>query len=673
MNAFSKRLFSKKGIIIMIIVLVLVTTAIVTPIVVVKTKNKNKVPGIVSGGRDFTVLPTEHRLVSNGKSEYKIVLDAEATEPEMFAADELRYFIKESTGAELTIIDDEGLTVDENSMYISIGDNAVTRAFGTAVDAEKLKTQGFRIVRYGKSVVILGAHYLGYGELNGVYEFLHHEVGYEAYSSDFIALDYKPTVYLMDFDISDAPDIEYRAASEGFLYNDLVASRRMRLLPHSELFIDDYGHWHNFMEILPQSTYRAEYPEWYSSSSLVSGSDPISDNFDPQSYTPTQLCLTAHGNEEKLNKMVQEVAERLLIPILSETNRYKTNITFTQEDGYDWCDCDACNAAMQKYNGRSALSVRFLNRVSDIIDKYFTDNNIEREINLFFFVYQQTYDVPATYDAESGEWIPIDETVVCRDNVIPFICTIAERRNDTFYEPTTVNVRNVAAGWDALSKNMAFWHYGANFNFYMIPYGYFSVLADNYKWTKEQNASLIFYQQQINNPNSTGFHRLSQYLHSKLAWDTSANVGELTQNFMKAYYGKGADAMTKLYDATSRHSLFNEYQMGVVDNLYDPLQESLFPYLMLCEWEDYIKEALAAVEPLAITDAEEYERLKKRIELEKVAVNYLLVSLYSRYYSQEDLYALKLETKNICSAHGISQFGERAEYSCANLWTSWGV
>ena len=65
-------------------------------------------------------LRSQHVLASNGKSDWKIVVGADAIAPERHAAEELQHFLQEISGARLPIVKDDA---PYGCNEIIVGDN----------------------------------------------------------------------------------------------------------------------------------------------------------------------------------------------------------------------------------------------------------------------------------------------------------------------------------------------------------------------------------------------------------------------------------------------------------------------------------------------------------------------------------------------------------------------
>ena len=115
-------------------------------------------------------------IVQDGATDYAIVVGADADESMEYAASELVYFVKESTGVELPIITDVEASANvEECKIISIGKNKALSRAPIDVDYDNIATEGFFIKTYGKSVYIDSNSYTGV--FYGVYDLLEKYLG----------------------------------------------------------------------------------------------------------------------------------------------------------------------------------------------------------------------------------------------------------------------------------------------------------------------------------------------------------------------------------------------------------------------------------------------------------------------------------------------------------------
>ena len=134
-------------------------------------------------GSNSQISDTTIDLVKDGKSDYKILLSAQATETEKYASGELVSFFQQATGITLPVVTDD-TQVDKNGKYLSIGDTALFEQSGMKVPVSEVGDDGFKIQTYGNSVVMNGAK--EGGKLYSVDDFME-EQGLDRIIVDFYA------------------------------------------------------------------------------------------------------------------------------------------------------------------------------------------------------------------------------------------------------------------------------------------------------------------------------------------------------------------------------------------------------------------------------------------------------------------------------------------------------
>ena len=155
-------------------------------------------------------------LVKDGKSDYKIVVGADATKVEKYAAEELQYFVEKSTAVKLPIATDGEVSHGDNGKYISVGENKLLSAEkDIKIDYEELGENGVTVNTKGNCVYVAGA--TENGTLFAVYRFLHYQVGYNAYAYDCVEVDYFRSVKLKNITYKHVPSIGLTTAEDGEL------------------------------------------------------------------------------------------------------------------------------------------------------------------------------------------------------------------------------------------------------------------------------------------------------------------------------------------------------------------------------------------------------------------------------------------------------------------------
>jgi hypothetical protein len=405
------------------------------------------------------------------------------------------------------------------------------------------------------------------------------------------------------------------------------------------------------LDYLPPAQWQASHPKWYSTDGK-------------------QLCFNARGDEEEFKLMFQAFMDSFIGVI--NANPGIENITITQEDVNVWCQCPACTEKFKKYKTDGADIVHFCNKVSVALEEYFTENNIDRKINICFFAYHKTTDAPVIKNETTGEWEPIDSSVICRDNVYCFYAPIRADYLRDFYDPANLGYKETMDKWCVLAPQMYLWVYSTRFPDYFAPYNNLNQMQPNYILSKAHNVSYIFDQTQWNNAYSTDWGFLKQYLQVKLQWDVLADREQLVENFMNNFYKDAAEPMKKalkLYNTWFEYLKTEKRLPGPYSN--NIITTDYWPKGVVDTMLGYFDEAYEAIEPLKNINPSLYYKLYDRICIETFVYRKIDITLYFTYYSENELLALKKSFKEDVSRIGISKYNEGSDIS--ELWKMWGI
>lgn len=554
------------------------------------------------------------------------------------AAEEIQYFVNASTGIMLDII--PNASYEANQHYISLGK---TQAYKDAVvnfgDETKLGRSGILIKSDRNSVYLLGGE--PFGLTYSVYEFLKYEIDLETYGNNEYSFTKKTNLRVHNFNLFEVPDIELRVCGYGLVNNNTTLRNRMRFNTSSStgkiwMGPDDVP-YHNTFNYLNPSKYKASHPKWFSD-----------DN--------KQLCFTAHGDEEEKEAMFNEFFENF-IKVINDNPDCST-ISITQQDGSGWCECDACREMKNKYNADSAAVVMFCNRVSDALAKYFKDNNIKRDVDILFFAYSKTEAAPVKKDA-TGNWVPIDENVVCRDNVCCFYAPIYADYRVPFEHENNLSYSTTMDAWQACAKKTYLWLYGTDFLAYLLPMNNFPAMGSNYKYAKDHGALYMYDQGQWNQTTPTGFSQLKCYLQSKLLWNVNLNQNDIIRDYFKHWFKDAYKPMLDLFNAWQTYSYYTFVTKGIgVPTFDEQISKEMFPKSQIDYYLDCINQAYKAIEPLKNSSPMTYERLYERILTESISYRYIDYQLYSSYYSQYQKEAIWKQFEADITRLGIAMLAE---------------
>lgn len=611
----------------------------------------------------YNIKETGKYIVQGGKSEYKILIPEGKAENDYIsmAVSDLRQFFLEATGVSLAVVEDsEDLS---GGKFLAIGNTRLQSNEALGATDAVLGRGGVRIRTVGDSVCMTGA--TDEAAMYAVYVFLEQALGFEYYYTDFYDLDKNVTdLALMDYDITDVPDFEYRIQSSGWIrYNDRNR-KRMRWTNETDVFIpvnENYT-WHNTFQYLPPTTYKTEHPDWYS----VRGD---------------QLCYTAHGNTEERNLMIENIAQQIIGLFMEERYRNYNLISVSIEDNQNCCTCETCTAEKQKYGADSAVIVKFCNDIAKLVTAWMETEEgapYARDYRILFFAYHATNKPPVTYDAATDTFSRVDDSVVCDDHVAVYFAETNGDYTQNYDDANTANteIGQNMRGWATLSKEIYFWSYSTNFTNFLMPYNSFDAVQDIYKFAFKNGCHYIMTQDQwVQTGSQSGFGVFKNWLHSKLGWNVNADVEALTDQFFDSYFGAASEPMRQLFDEWRIWAKYQTDELGYSGyrSIYiNALTQEYWPQRMLTHWLDLIDEAYAAISVYQTSDPALYEAIREHINIESISFRYLLLELYGTNYSDESLQEMRRSFVSDTQQIGLTKLSANINIA-TDLFAKWGM
>ena len=601
------------------------------------------------------------RLVEDGASTYSVVVPQRNPEGEgntilpaygmaIGASNELQTFAEKAIGKKFGWFSEGTNTSDNYSgKFISIGGTSrLSAAIGTIPD---LNENEYFIKTIDGNVYIAGGDSTGL--IYGVYDFLKTHFNFEYFADG---------VYYIDTNVSNcnlnnykgeivSPSFTYRLPAYGFETKsnmDTNYSYRMKFNSTGGQLVGADGvggSLHNFFSTIPYSTYSSNYSNWFYRyrESIFS------------SYENRQLCLS-----RDLNGLAAEVASKIKTVLSGNANaKY---IVFGQEDNDYWCDCSSCTSYINSRGGfKASTYIRFMNKVSDLIADYLTQNN--REAYLVMFAYHATQDAPVKGSA--GNYSLVNADMQLRDNVCVMYAPIEANYYVSFNDSVNADVKKNIEGWSLVSKNVFYWFYMENFAYYLDFFDNFGSIKENLQFAAEHNGLYLFNNAQYNQVESTCFSHLKAYLNAKLMYNVNEDTDKLTNDFFSHYYGAAGDVMKKIY--TEIRAMFatkyaSDRTIGYLSTKAHKCSKSDYDLDKLAKWLDDIDSAYAAIAPLESSDPVEYARIAKAIKVESMAVRYWTLYYYPEEYRAYkpgvSIVAMRQAWKDDAKALGITLWGE---------------
>ncbi len=275
--------------------------------------------------------------------------------------------------------------------------------------------------------------------------------------------------------------------------------------------LEDLSNWgmyvHTFNKLLPPEKYYKEHPEYYS---LVNG----------HRLQDAQLCLS---NPEVVQLLIENLRDTI------RKNPDKKYWSVSQNDTYNYCECENCRKLYKKYGSVSGAYVMMANKVAEA----FPDKQIST------LAYQFSRNAP--------------NGIKPLPNVNIMLCTIECNRSRPLEENDAPHsFANDLKDWSKLTNNIYLWDYVVQFKNYLTPFPNFPVLQPNIQFFKKYGVDMLF--EQASGHSWSDLIELKEFLLAKLEWDPDVNVDSLATLFINAYYGNAGKYIFDYYQ-TMNHEM----------------------------------------------------------------------------------------------------------------------
>ena len=448
------------------------------------------------------------QLADGGKTAYKIVLPADAIEPERHAAAELAAFLKQSTGADFPIVAE---TDAGDGPCVLVGFGSKAQALVPDRKTAAYGPEEFVIETHPPHLLLAGGR--PRGSLYAVYTFLEDHVGCRWFSSSVQRVPTHPTLAIGSLRDHQRPGFEYR---EPFAFDSYDGdwSVRNKCNGHSSRLdakrggqITYQGFVHTFFELVPPARYFADHPEYYSE---INGK---------RTADHSQLCLT---NPELVDVVTTNVLELL------KTAPPSSIVSVSQNDWAGWCQCARCKEAEGEEGGVSGPLLRFVNQVAERVEK------VRPDVAIDTLAYQQSRKPP--------------HLIRPRPNVIVRLCSI----ECSFSQPLAAALSNrpFAAdieGWSKICQRLYIWDYVTDFAHYVQPHPNFRVLEPNLAFFAANGVKGVFEQGSYQSPGGE-FQELRSWVLAKLLWNPQSDANRLVDEFLTGFYGPAATDVRRYFD-----------------------------------------------------------------------------------------------------------------------------
>lgn len=341
---------------------------------------------------------------------------------------------------------------------------------------------------------------------------------------------------------------------------------------------DDFGIWgHSFYELLRPSDYFQKHPEYFA---LYEGQ-----------RNAASLCMT---NQSALDIICEKITT------IIEQKPEAQFFSISQNDEAVYCNCEACDSLNQNYGGPQGSLYFFLNKIARRFPK----------TKFSTLAYAHTYRAP--------------EKLSIAPNIHTLFCPIELNRAKAITEnPKSAAILEVLKKWGATNAQLFLWDYTVEFTNYLSPFPNWNSFSKNYQLFEQQQLKGLFVQGYADVPGD--FYELRQYLLAKLLWNSRSDLEELTNDFLKGFYGDGAPFIKKYLDLLMEYQQQSDHYLDIYT---DPIQ-GRNSFLSLKAMDQYDK-LLSQAEKSVQTQAE----LQKRVLKLRLALEYVYFE-QSKFYGKE--------------------------------------
>jgi len=486
------------------------------------------------------------QLYKGGKTNYTIVVAADALPAEKTAASEISKYLEAITGTAPETVTDEQQAPGKYEIIVG----KTNREANFQIDRDAAGEEGLIIRWKGKSVFVSGPQKnFGRGTLYAAYEFLR-MMGCEFYAKDTETVPSDPNLSVEKKNLMQSSPFENRDIYWSCTFDEVI-SAKLRLNAclssiEGRNVSEAYGGMrgyalnkavHTFNKIISPEEYFAEHPEYFSE---INGERTCK-------HLYSQICMT---NPDVLRLTIEKVKEWL---------RQDPNariVSVSQNDSFvidSYCTCEKCRAINEEEGSPAGSMLRFINAVADGIKDEFPDVAID------MLAYQYSIVPPA-------KTVPRENVIVryCTGNCYPH--PIAECENNA-------NVKSNIQNWNGICNRLYIWDYTTNFAQYLCPIANFYSLKPNLQFFRDNGVKGVFEQGMYQEGESGEFGDLRAYVLAKLMWNPEEDLEKLIDNFMAAYYGNGAQFVREYFDLLHKRVLDSGIHFGPAFGCGDKLKD----------------------------------------------------------------------------------------------------
>ena len=476
-------------------------------------------------------------LAESGKSNYVVVLSANATPAEKFAAETMSKYLKQVTGAEFPIVDEN--TTATKTLFIG-----KTR-FATEAGIAGLGEEEWVQRSVGERLVIAGG--TPRATAYGVFDFLERYAGVCHLAVDTEIVPSHPTLRLPSLDKRTKPAFLSRSVYDPvtapkpetlFSIWNMENRRVADVVPFKEFRARQVPpHVHTFGKyFITSKEFSATHPEYFSMDQK--GQRMTDDKGSPGLWN--QLCATNPDVRRiTLERALRFIADERAAAAKSGLAPAKI-IEISQNDNTaHLCLCGPCKAVSEREGSESGLLLDFINEIARGIAKEYPDMLVQT------YAYNFTLLSPRHIRPEP--------------NVLIKWCDNYGRSefSHALTDEENAHMRQGLEDWSAITRQLAVWDYGKR-NVLHAPGFYapqvnISTIQPDLAFMHDQHVVAYVSESEGYVPSEHpygddfhSFHTLQAWLYYKMLQDPTRPLEPLLDTYFAGYYGAAAAPMRDL-------------------------------------------------------------------------------------------------------------------------------
>lgn len=445
---------------------------------------------------------------------YAIVVSADASDTEIYAAQVLSEYLSVLEGEEYPIITDKQ---PFEGYVFCIG----ATSFYDTSDMTDKAADSYVIAPFDMGLAIYGSG--SRGTVYGVYTFLEKFCGYRVYTADSGMVSTAGKMVLPEEKVEYNTFFEYRNTDWRSGWNPMYSvANKLNGELHGAVTEEQGGNIsylgnsnHTLSTFFCSSDkYFENYPDYFA---LYEGE-----------RVPDQLCLS---NENVYEIVLEEVLS--LLKNSHDPNADLQIISLSQADNPVYCECDACKALDNANGSHAGSMVTFVNRIARAVKEEGYDN-----VDFDTLAYMYTRKAPSA--------------VIPEDNVIIRLCTFEccfSHPMDDINCPENMELMRDLEEWSGICNKLYIWDYTTNYAFTLGIFPDFHVLQKNLQCFYEHGVRGVYEEGNYYiHLCDTEFGDLRTYLIAKLLENPYCDYEAEMLDFCNYYYGEGGEYIKEVID-----------------------------------------------------------------------------------------------------------------------------